>query len=223
MGAAPAHAEAVDSDVVGREHHVDGAARRASGGEPDEVLLPEPLAEGVRLVEHVLAEGQRREARLRVGVVLLRRLEPAGDGRLRLRLRRRRGGQRRDEVGDHRALRRGEVAVPDEVDGDAAGEERALVVRHCDGLVLHQRGELPRRYAHLEEKRAREQARCKSCGGSRHWRWIERILVGFWPDEFLGTLGGEADRAGCGLYSWPRRVKWSVRSGWGMVNFPRDV
>jgi hypothetical protein len=196
--AAPAGAEAVHGHVVRREHHVDGAAGPAAGRELEEVPLAQALAEGAGLVEDVRAGAERRETRPGGGVVLARRLEPRGHGWL-LRLLRG-GGQGGDEVGYHRALRRGEVAVPDEVDGDGARKERALVVLHRDGRLLDKRGELPRGEAGVEQHRESQQRRSGAGGGRRSHSLREALFrsaaVCQWRFQLI--LGGDGAVLGGG-------------------------
>ncbi|KAK3423538.1 hypothetical protein EUGRSUZ_F00363 [Eucalyptus grandis] len=159
VGAAPAHAEPLDGHVGRGEHHVDGVPLFAPGRELYEVFVREGLPEGVALVEDLPPErdGEGRRAPLGGGevVVLVDRLPPMGYGWRGL-SQRRVGGEGGDEVGNDGALGGLEAAVPDEVDGDLAGEERTIVVLHGRGLVLDQLGQPPGGGGHLEEAEGEE-------------------------------------------------------------------
>lgn len=130
MGAAPAGAEAFDCHVSGGEDDVDGVPLAALRCQPYDVLTCEGLAKGVGVVGELGAEGDgeggvRRFLGIGEAVVLVDVLPPRGDGGLVGDLG---GSQGGDEVGDDSALGGLEFAVPDEVDGDFAREEGALVV-----------------------------------------------------------------------------------------------
>ena len=43
-----------------------------------------------------------------------------------------------EEVNDYGALDGSEIAIPDEINGDVAFEERTVVVFECEGLLLKQ-------------------------------------------------------------------------------------
>ncbi|KAF7850387.1 hypothetical protein BT93_L5562 [Corymbia citriodora subsp. variegata] len=160
VGAAPAHAEPLDGHVGGGEHDVDGVPLFAPGSELDEVLAGEGLPERVALVEDLPPEREGQRWRLPLGggevVVLVDRLPPLRDGRRGLN-QRRVGRDRGDEVGDDGALGGLEAAVPDEVDGDLAGEERTIMVLHGRGLVLDQLGQPPCGGGHVEEAEGEEE------------------------------------------------------------------
>lgn len=48
------------------------------------------------------------------------------------------GGERVDEIDDYGALGRGEVAVPEEIDGDVSFEDSPVVVVQQNWSLLHQ-------------------------------------------------------------------------------------
>ncbi|KAF7850381.1 hypothetical protein BT93_L5557 [Corymbia citriodora subsp. variegata] len=155
----------LDGHVGGGEHDVDGVLLFAPGSELDEVLAGEGLPERVALVEDLPpereGEGRRGPLGGREVVVLIDRLPPLRDGRRGL-SQRRVGRDRGDEVGDDGALGGVEAAVPDEVDGDLTGEERAIVVLHGRGLVLDQLGQPPGGGGHVKEAEGEEEL-WKSC------------------------------------------------------------
>ncbi|KAE8818965.1 hypothetical protein D1007_03168 [Hordeum vulgare] len=185
--AAPAHAEALHRHVLRREHHRDAAflgfSRRGQGGD---LLEGEGLAHGARAVGELVREQDTGALARAAGlgarggeVLLVDGAPPLRDGRrggLRL------GGEREEEVEDHRLLRRLKVAVPEDGHGDVAVEHGAIVVGEHVGRVrpvqLHAP---PRAHANL-------------CRGRKHHRREKHCLC---TNECHS-------RALCGLWLWSK-------------------
>ncbi|GER55536.1 50S ribosomal protein L16 [Striga asiatica] len=131
--AAPVHAEPGDGNVLRRQDDVDRPAGvPAPGRQVHDVRVLEGLPEGVLLVEDLFPDDDPWRAG--GALVLLRRLPPRGNGGGR-----RCGGvERPEEINDYGALDRGEFPVPDEVEGDSALEEGAVVVLEDQRLLLHE-------------------------------------------------------------------------------------
>ena len=146
VGTAPVHTEAIDSHVGGCQDKVDGVLLVTLCGQCNNLSGGEGFAEGVMLVENLSPQGEGEGVGgLFVGgevVVFLGGLPPGGDGGLGG-FGRGGGGQGGNEIGNNGFLGGLEVAVPDEVDGNFAGEERAVVVFEELGLVLDKLAELP--------------------------------------------------------------------------------
>lgn len=125
---APAHTEPVNRHILSCEHNRDGVTMRGQpGSELGQISRGERQAKREPGVNDLPAKGKPG------GSVLVQGGGDPPRGNIR-RSSRRGSRERRNKIRDNCLLRRGEVAVPEEVDGEVAGEERAVVVAESDGF-----------------------------------------------------------------------------------------
>nr|TKW20464.1 LOW QUALITY PROTEIN: hypothetical protein SEVIR_4G089900v2 [Setaria viridis] len=172
VGAAPRHAEGYHGDVGGREHGRDGAPVVPRGARQRCHVARRKRARAQRhaLVEDLPAERHPRAAAARGGPPP-RRHGRSGGGPVPGRCSSREGA---DEVGDDRALRRGEAPVEEQVDGEVPREQRAAVVPQHDRVGLHQE-----QHARVERRAPRRRRSAQHDGGEDEadQQRLERLLL----------------------------------------------